>query len=299
MISHSRYNIREIRDVDAFKERLKRDLPPNQVWIHTCQRLEVYSGHGEISEAAALHLFRLVSGLDSVFVGDTAIKGQVKKAYMEASAQNELSKGMHRLFQWALYVGKLIRATTDISVGAVSYPQAVVQILKSLEIQSLSVTLVGVNAITGKLIKWLTASGVCQLNLVNRTPAKVEKLAEIHNSRAFPLSELPRLISASDVVILCTSSPRYLLNKSDIPAGKKCCIIDLSWPLNANPDIADLPDIQLNTLGHIEQNINQNLDKRKHAVAMAEQIIDHELMRLMAWQNRRIEAYQPALLINN
>jgi glutamyl-tRNA reductase len=285
--------------VDAFKERLKRDLPRNQVWIHTCQRLEVYSGYGEISEAAALHLFRLVSGLDSVFVGDSAIKGQVKKAYMEASAQNELSKGMHRLFQWALYVGKLVRATTDISVGAVTYPQAVVQILKPLDLRSLSVTLVGVNPITEKLIKWLTASGVFQLNLVNRTATKVEKLAVIYNSQAFPLNELPRLISSSHVVILCTSSPDYLLNKSDIPAGKKCCIIDLSWPRNANPDIAYLPAIQLFTLDHIEQNINQNLDKRKDAVAMAEQIIDHELMRLMAWQERRNVSFQPALLINN
>jgi glutamyl-tRNA reductase len=226
MITHSKYNIREIPDVDSFKDQRKRDLPGNQLWIQTCQRLEVYSGYGEISEATALHLFRMVSGLDSVFIGDSAISGQVKKAYIEASGQNELSKGMHRLFQRTLYVGKLVRATTDISVGAISYPQAVIQTLKSLEFYPLSVTLVGVNAITAKLIKWLTASGVLHLNLVNRTPAKVEKLAGIHGGNTFPLYELTRLISSSDVVILCTSAPGYLLNKSDIPSGKKCCIID-------------------------------------------------------------------------
>jgi glutamyl-tRNA reductase len=299
MISHSKYNIREISDVTAFKNRIKQDLPGSQVWIQTCKRLEVYSGYGEISESTALHLFRLVSGLDSVFIGDSAIKGQVKKAYHEAAAKDELSKGMHRLFQRALYVGKLVRATTNISIGAVSYPQAVIQILKtfSLEFQHLTVTLVGVNSITGKLIKWLTASGVLKLNIVNRTLTKVENLAENHNATAFHLDDLSHLIDSSDVIVLCTSAPGYLLNQSDVPNGKKCCIIDLSWPRNSNPDIAELPGIQLYTLDHIEQNINQNLDRRKEALIMAEQIVEHELIRLLSWQQKQNTFLQPDLIL--
>lgn len=299
MISHSKYNIREIKDIGAFKFRLKQNLPGSQVWIQTCMRLEVYSGEGEINESTALHLFRLVSGLDSVFTGDSAIKGQVKKAYMEASAQYELSKGMHRLFQWALYVGKLVRATTGISVGAVSYPQAVMHILRSFspELSCLTVTLVGVNAITGKLIKWLTAGGIMSLNMVNRTLIKVEKIAETHNGSAFHLDDLSGLIPVSDIIILCTSAPVYLLNKTDFPEGKKCCVIDLSWPRNSNPDIAELPGIQLYTLDHIEQNINQNLDRRNDAVKLAEQIIEQEVVRLMAWQKQQEVILQPALII--
>jgi glutamyl-tRNA reductase len=299
MITHSKYDIREISDVTAFKNHLKKDLHGSQVWIQTCKRLEVYSGNGAFNESTALHLFRLVSGLDSVFIGDTGIKGQVKKAYLEAAAENDLSRGMHRLFQWALYVGKLVRATTGISVGAVSYPQAVIEILKSFnpELLPLTVTLVGVNAITGKLIKWLTASGVLKLNMVNRTLIKVEKLAETHHAAAFPLSELSRLIVSSDVIILCTSAPDYLISKTDIPDGKECCIIDLSWPGNSNPDISELTGIQLYTLDHIEQNMNQNLERRREAVSMAEQIIEHELMRLMAWQQKQEVILQPALIL--
>jgi glutamyl-tRNA reductase len=300
MISHSRYNIREIKDVTAFKNGLNQNLPGSQVWIQTCKRLEVYSGYGEINYSTALHLFRLVSGLDSVFLGDSAIKGQVKKSYQEAAAHNELSKGMHRLFQWALYVGKLVRSTTDISVGAISYPQAVIQALKSVnpELMPLTVTLVGVNAITGKLIKWLTASGVLKLNMVNRTFDKVEKLAETHNASAFPLNDLSGLIKSSDVIILCTSAPDYLLNQSDIPKGKNCCIIDLSWPRNSNPDITELPGIQVYTLDHLEQNMNQNLERRKESVTTAEQIIEHEVMRLIAWQQQEV-IYQPGLILKN
>jgi len=143
MITHSKFDIREINDITAFKNHLKQDLPGSQVWIQTCKRLEVYSGYGKITEPTALHLFRLVSGLDSAFIGDTAIKGQVKKAYLDASVQNELSKGMHRLFQWALYAGKLVRASTGISVGAVSYPQAVIRILNSFSLDLIGLLAAG------------------------------------------------------------------------------------------------------------------------------------------------------------
>jgi glutamyl-tRNA reductase len=299
MILHSKYNIREIKDITAFKNHLTRNLPGNTVWIQTCQRLEFYAGYGEINEDTALHLFRLVSGLDSVFIGDTAIAGQVKKAYMEATAICELSREMHRLFQWALYTGKLVRATTGISVGAISYPQAVIQVLRSFspELAHLTVTLVGVNAITGKLVKWLTASGIVSLNMVNRTLVKAEKIAEIHHGNAFQLDELSRLIPASDVIILCTSAREYLLNKTDFRKGKKCCVIDLSWPRNSNPDIAELDEIQIYTLDHIERSINQNLERRKEAVSNAEKIIEHELMRLMSWQRKAV--LQPGLIFNN
>jgi glutamyl-tRNA reductase len=295
MITHSRYNIREIRDIAAFKNQLEKDLPGSRVWIQTCKRLEVYSGYGEINESAALHLFRLVCGLDSVFIGDSAIKGQVKKAYQEAAAHGELSKSMHRLFQRAMYVGKLVRSTTDISVGAISYPQAVIQVLKSAsaELKPLTVTLVGVNNITGKLIKWLTACDILKLNMVNRTVEKVEKLAKIHKASAFPLDDLSGLIDSSDVIILCTSAPNYLLNRNDITGGKKCCIIDLSWPRNSNPDITELPGIQVFTLDHLEHNMNQNLERRKEAITMAEHIIGHEVGRLMSWQ-RQENAYAQA-----
>ena len=160
-----------------------------QVIVQTCKRLEVYSGDGEFSESTALHLFRLVCGLESVFIGDTAVKAQVKNAYLESAKKGYLSKGMHKLFQWALYVGKLVRSTTDISVGAVSYPQAVINMLKILDpdLCNLTVTLVGINDITGKLMKWLIRQRCFEVKYGQQNADKVENIAENFGASAFQL----------------------------------------------------------------------------------------------------------------
>src|SRR3990172_8624163 len=180
MITHCNYNIREIADVEDFKKKIQMQTTNDTVIIQTCKRLEIYSGYGEMNEETARHLFRLVCGLDSVFIGDTAVKAQVKKAYIESAGKGKLSKNMHRLFQ---------------------------------------VTLVEINDITHKLFKWLVQSGVSGLNIVNRTRYKLEGIPESSGKGTLPLSYLPRLLEISDVLILCTSAPGYLLSNTDIPSG--------------------------------------------------------------------------------
>jgi glutamyl-tRNA reductase len=286
MITHLHYNIREIPDLTKFKNKLLLYTRNDQVIIQTCQRLEIYSGNGEINASTALHLFRLVCGLESVFIGDTAIKTQVKNAYLESAKKNKLSKGMHKLFQWAFHVGKLVRTNTDISIGAVSYPQTVIHKLKAgnPSLSGLTVTLVGINDITCNLLKWLSVAGVLKLNLVNRSFDKAIGLAETYGVFPFRLDELSELVEQSDVIILCTCSPEYLLKTSQIPAGKKLCIFDLSWPQNADPDIFKQELVQYYTLDNIEQSIRQNLTKRMDSIHQAEMIIEKELKRLIDWQ---------------
>src|SRR5690606_2193978 len=67
-------------------------------------------------DAAARHLFRVVSGIDSLVLGEPQIQGQVKSAYETAASQNgrERSVGpiLARLFETALFVGGRIRNET-------------------------------------------------------------------------------------------------------------------------------------------------------------------------------------------
>jgi len=289
MITYCQYSIREIPDIESVIKRLPEQQYPGRVTVRTCNRLEIYWGDGEFDIPVVLHLFRLVCGLESVFTGDTAVKAQVKNAYIRASQKGFLSKNMHRMFQWALSVGKLVHSTTDLAVGAVSYPQAVINIMKrfNADLRGLTVTVVGINEITLKLLKWLTQSGVTNLYIVNRTLEKGENIAGNFGASACQLEQLPGIASLSDVLILCTSSPEYLLKKSDITDKKPLCIIDLSWPQNADPGVNEIANVQLFTLDYIEQSINQNLERRKESVKLAELIIEQELCRIMSWQNKQ------------
>src|SRR5205085_11856433 len=110
--------------------------------LSTCNRTEVYvAGDADVvaealseiagrdlvdvlyrlsGEAAALHLFRVAAGLDSLVPGEGEILGQVRAAY-EAGAAGPL---LDRVFRQALHVGKRVRHETGIGESPSSVASA-------------------------------------------------------------------------------------------------------------------------------------------------------------------------------
>ena len=66
------------------------------------------------------HLYRVVSSLESLVVGEGQILGQVKEAFCRAQRNGFVGLDMNHLFQSAFALGKSIRSDTEISRGAVS-----------------------------------------------------------------------------------------------------------------------------------------------------------------------------------
>jgi glutamyl-tRNA reductase len=79
---------------------------------------------------AASHLFRVVSGLDSMIVGEAQIQGQVRDAW--ATSRETTGAALNRLFQHAQLVGSRVREETGIGRGAASVSSAAVQLARKI-----------------------------------------------------------------------------------------------------------------------------------------------------------------------
>ncbi|MBC2875488.1 MULTISPECIES: hypothetical protein [Streptomyces] len=67
---------------------------------------------------AVAHLFRVVSGLDSMALGEPQIRGQVRAAYRLATDHGTAGPVLHDLFQHALRTGKRVETTTGVAHAA-------------------------------------------------------------------------------------------------------------------------------------------------------------------------------------
>src|SRR3954468_20477987 len=132
------------------------------VAVSTCNRTEVYVVAGDLVEAesavlamlarragtrptelmgsiyadrncdAARHLYRVVSGLESMIVGEAEIQGQVKRAYDRALAARTTGPLTNKLFRAALATGKRVRTETAISSGHASVATVAVEAARAL-----------------------------------------------------------------------------------------------------------------------------------------------------------------------
>ncbi len=252
------------------------------VKLQTCNRLEIYSGEGEISSKVYNHLFRVVAGLESSLTGESAIQGQVKAAYEDARRKFKLSPALHDLFQQTLRVGKRVRSESKIGTGAMSHAMAVVEMLSKMEndFSKLRFTLVGVNKLNEDVIKFLSKKGAVHFTIVNRTYRKAQDLAAKYNAMAVEFDKLVSILSSTDVLISATSSEDLILKKSDLYNPGNLIIFDLAFPRDIDPEIGVCKNIQLFNLQELERIIMLNRRIRQKEVILAEKIISEEISKL-------------------
>jgi len=257
------------------------------VKLHTCNRLEIYEGDGYIPMYVIRHLCRVVSGLESSLVGETAIQGQVKEAYMEAAQKYDLSKSIHSLFQYALYVGKKVRAMSGISRGAVSYSQAVLEIIDrmGLNLNESIITLIGAHRLNESIIRYLKAKGAETIFLANRSIEKIYPIAIDYNCKIVGFHQLFHVLGITDILISATSAPHIIVKDADFPDNKTMLIFDLAFPRDIDESIGRRNGVILYNLEDIEQQINQNITQRTKAIEIAEEIIDEAVRQFVKKQD--------------
>jgi len=270
-----------LADREAFQHHLP-TVPQGAVVLATCDRIEVYEGEGDPEPRVARHLFRVVSGLDSPLLGECQIQGQVRQAY--AAAPGPLDRGLHRLFQQALRVGKRVRSETGLSRGALGHSQIVADLVGHLPVPlaELRLLVIGVNNLNRGILRYLARRGSRTVFLGNRTLDRAQTLVrELGVGEALPLDRIRSVLAEVDVVISATSAPHLIVHAHDLPTtGGPRWFYDLAVPRDIDPAIGLVPGKTLYNVSDLEQAAARSLGHRQAEVARAEAILEEELERL-------------------
>ncbi len=280
------------------------------VCLSTCNRTEFYVAHADpaaaetiaeraivdvvpavyrlADEAAALHLFRVAAGLDSMVPGEGEILGQVRSAY-EAGSPGPV---LDRLFRQALHAGKKVRAQTRIAESPASVSAAAAALAQQVfgDLAGRRILLIGAGKVSELAARNLISRGAEIAFVANRSAGRAAAVAERLDARPLPLDGITDELVTADVVVASTGAPGQILRKQDVAAavpvrrGRPLFLIDLAVPRDLDPAINELDGCFLYDIDDLEAVVAESLAGRRREAERAEAIVAEEARRFTAWQ---------------
>lgn len=191
-----------------------------------------------------IHLYLVVSGINSAFFGETEIQGQIKQAYKEAVKNGTITGPLHYLFQKALHAGKILRKELPSSMTApLQIEQVLIERLKKQEDSSplFPLLLIGASAINHRVVAALTDRYQSkEIYITNRTMLHGLDFAKKHKIHWMDLSTAQKTWPTFPTVITAIrrNEKQYVIGpESYNSSGEKnvSLIFDLGVPRNVDP----------------------------------------------------------------
>jgi len=285
------------------------------VLLSTCNRTELYLVEGERESAplawslladrlggdasaygyvrrdrdAAAHLFRVVSGMDSMVVGEAQIHGQVRDAW----EQSRPSSGtvLNRLFQSALLTGGRVRSETALGHGALSVSSAAVQLAKKIfgSLTGRRAMVLGAGEMAELALASLQQEGVRAAVVANRTFERAEALASAYGATAVHYDDAWAALGDVDLLLCSTASPHPVVSEERVRAAverrgdRPLCILDIAVPRDVDPAVARLSNVFLYDMDDLHAVVSSNLERRHSELPAAESVIGEEVEKFWQW----------------
>ena len=240
------------------------------------------------------HLFRVVSGLDSMVLGETEILGQVKKAYDQALSSKTTGKALNQLFQRAFQVAKKIRSQTVITRGSVSVASVAVELAQKIfgNLGASQVMVLGAGDTSEKAARALLSRGVRSVLVANRTYDRAVALAAELGGRAVPFENFGGEFAGVDIVISSIAAPRLILTRQSIGAlmtarqNRPLFLIDLGVPRNIEAAVNEVDNVYLYNVDDLQGIADNNMRARREDVARCDELIAANVAKFEEWLRR-------------
>jgi len=261
------------------------------VVLSTCNRTEVYIAADDADEAerlavaaladvepalyrlrdraAALHLFRVAAGLDSLVPGEGEILGQVRAAHEHGTPGLLLD----RLFRNALHAGRKVRTQTAIGESPSSVSAAAAALAEQVfgDLDGCRILMIGTGEVGEQAARNLRTRGA---EIVLTANSKTDR------------DELAAQLATVDVVVSSTSSPDVVLDAETVERnrrGRQLLLIDLAVPRDLDPAIHELDGCFLYDIDDLQAIVVETLAGRRSEAERAETIVAAEAEKFHEW----------------
>ena len=213
---------------------------------------------------AFIHLLKVMTGIDSMIVGEPDIFGQAKKSFLNSKSLGFLNSELEGIFTGAIKLSKSLRTEAKLSKNPVSIASVV---FDEITADSQKVLIIGAGDV-GKALTIRLVKKKIKVYVFNRTK---KKIADIETKS---LSEINKYTLDADNIIIAASSKKPFLKLENLQRNKnKLKIFDLAIPRNLEESINKHPNISLVSLDELSAKIAKNLEGRKTEVLKAENLI--------------------------
>ena len=232
--------------------------------------------------AAAHHVMRVASGLDSQVLGEPQIMGQLKSAYDVANTNGSLGPELRLLERMSLNIAKKVRTDTDIGKNPVSVAYAATSLAQRIfaDLGNAKALLVGAGETIELVATHLRKAGVRQIAIANRTLERAAALAAEFDGESMRLTDVGPRLHEFDIVISSTGSALPVIGKGAAESAARrrrhrpIFMVDIAVPRDIEPAVGELEAVYLYSIDDLTQIIEENVRGREEAARAADSIIE-------------------------
>ncbi len=243
------------------------------------------------------HLMKVATGLDSMVLGEGQIGGQARKAFKSGQEDGTVGPILGRLFSNAMRWAKKAREQSGLERFVVDVAYAAVQLARRIfgSLSGLPVAIVGSGEMGQLALTHLQKAGIGAVTVLNRTLENAESLAETVGGRALSLADLAQGLAQADVVISSTGAKEPIITVQAVEkamerrVGKPLFILDVAVPRDVEEQVNHISNVYVYNVDDLQGIVDANLDKRKKAAAVAEEVINEGVVEFTKWlRGRRV-----------
>jgi glutamyl-tRNA reductase len=245
---------------------------------------------------ALTHLLRLSSGLESMVLGETEIRAQIKAAFDSSRTSTLIDQRLNILFRNIFQEARTIRSGIPMANLPLSVATLATKHLFRHE-QTLhpdgAVVIIGSGPMSRQAAEYLSKENK-RLILVNRTLEKVAPQAARIGASTLSFDDFlnrPEEIGPIGAIITATSRPDAFLtqdfirriiaaNNGGYDGIASLALVDMAMPPDVEPSVSSIHQVALISMETLRQELQQNRTKRAEAAAQAEGLIEEALFRI-------------------